>query len=67
MSFCLILHFLNENGSITCKELLDGTKFFKLNKTNEPYFNGRPCRYLIMYAAAYLEEYISNNNVKFEL
>lgn len=57
--------FMEENGSIVCRELLGLTKkedsFVPEKRTNE-YYKKRPCVQMVGMAAAIMENYIQNGN-----
>ncbi len=61
----LIHKFKAETGSHICSELLgiDGKCLFTPTKRSEEYWNGRPCKYLIVRAVEMLEEYINSNGL----
>ncbi|MCI2061673.1 MAG: C-GCAxxG-C-C family protein [Eubacteriaceae bacterium] len=59
--------FREENGSIVCRELLGlgkGVDDPQPAERNEEFYARRPCRELTAMAAAIMEEYINNNEIK---
>lgn len=59
--------FEEENGSIICRELLGlpkGADHPTPEKRTKAYYQKRPCKDLVGIAAAIMEEYIRNNQIK---
>lgn len=55
--------FRQESGSIVCKDLLgvSGKESYQPEKRTKEYYKKRPCKELIGYAAACMEEYLNEH------